>query len=96
MYSSGLIVHVHTKLPNGYGASLLGTFQTIAEARTAALDLIEFYEKHIFIGYGEIELFTMADLSTINRSGYAKDNWHLTPEIKEWMYYKEDKHDTIE
>ncbi len=69
-----------------FGCSLVGNFSSLDSAKEYALSCIDRKDT-----WRHIQSYDLFDDYSCTTSGYAVDNWELTPKTRQWTYYKETK-----
>lgn len=72
----------------GFGNTFCGTYTSLEQAKYCALQMLD-DNKHD--KRRSIQSYDLYDIFSVTNSGYAKDNWELTPNTKTWTYWKDDR-----
>lgn len=72
----------------GFGNSLVARFTSLNKAKEYAFQMLRNYERH---RTSTISSFDLWDRASVTESGYARDNWELTPNTRVWTYWKDDR-----
>lgn len=80
--------HLKEGIGTGFGNTLCGTFTSLERATQYALFALEENKDD---KWRHIQSFDLHDRFSVTNSGYAKDNWELTPNTKTWTYWKDDR-----
>lgn len=72
----------------GFSNTYVGYYWSLEDAREYALSE---FAKNSGSNNRYVQSFDLYDEFSMTNSGYPEDNWEITPNTKQWTYYKEEK-----